>query len=130
MGKITGRCSMVLLLLMSVQGYAHHGPGIYDLNKTVSVTGPVALFRFINPHVLIYLTVTNEDGPDIQWAGEMTSPNRLARMSLGNVKWHKELLKPGDVITVTGNPARNGAPALLLNKVEDAEGNVLSGRGR
>jgi hypothetical protein len=39
-------------------------------------------------------------------------------------------LKPGDVVTLTGRPARNGAPALLLSAVQDAEGNVLTSTGR
>jgi hypothetical protein len=53
----------------------------------------------------------------------------MARLG-GAVKWHKDLLKPGDVVTLTGRPARNGAPALLLTTVEDSDGNVLTGAGR
>jgi hypothetical protein len=50
-------------------------------------------------------------------------------MQLGNVKWHKDVLKPGDRITLTGNPARNGAPALFLTRVVDAAGTPLVGGG-
>ena len=47
-------------------------------------------FQFVNPHVLIYLTVKGDDGKEVQWGGELTSPNRLARMG-GAVKWHQSI---------------------------------------
>jgi len=119
----------VAILLAGAQAAAHHGPGLYDRTKSVSVTGRVTQFRFMNPHVLIYVAAAGEDGREIVWSGELTSPNRLAR-SATPVDWHKDLLKPGDVVTLSGNPAQNGAPALLLNRVLDGEGNVLTATGR
>jgi hypothetical protein len=108
---------------------AHHGQSAYDLEQSVTVTGTVTEFQFVNPHVLIYVSTTDAKGSERVWAGELTSPNRMARLG-GAVKWHKDLLKPGDVVTLTGRPARNGAPALLLTTVEDSDGNVLTGAGR
>ena len=49
----------------------------------------------MNPHVLVYMTVKGDDGKEVQWGGELTSPNRLARDARA-VKWHKSILKPGD----------------------------------
>jgi hypothetical protein len=102
--------------LFATMAFAHHGAGAYDTGKTVTVTGSVTQFRFINPHVLIYANVTGDDGSVVEWSGELTSPNRLARGD-GNVKWTKDILQPGDKIELTGNPARNGAPTLRLQKV-------------
>jgi hypothetical protein len=120
---------LAAVLFPAVQGAAHHGPGAYDSAQTVTVKGTVTEFHFVNPHVLIYIAAVDADGRERVWAGELTSPNRMARMG-GDVKWHKDLLRPGDVVTLTGRPARNGAPAILLMAVEDAEGNVLTGTGR
>ena len=117
-------------VLMSNTLFAHHGAGVYDREQSVTHTGSVTQFHFVNPHVLIYIAVEQEDGTTVEWSGELTSPNRLARMGLGDVRWHKDLLHPGDVITLTGNPARNGAPALLLNTVQSADGTTLIGSGR
>jgi hypothetical protein len=108
---------------------AHHGASAYDLEEFVTVTGHVTEFQFVNPHVLIYVAATGADGRERVWAGELTSPNRMARLG-GAVKWHKNLLEPGDVVTLTGRPARNGAPALLLTAVRDSAGNLLTGTGR
>ena len=114
--------------LIGVHATAHHGGAAYDSTRTVTVTGPVTDFKFVNPHVLISIAVTGEDGEVVEWTGELTSPNRLARMAQpGSVRWHKEILKPGDVIELTGNPAASGAPALRLHKVIDATGRVLIG---
>ncbi len=48
----------------------------------------------------------------------------------GEVAWHKDLLQPGDTLTLTGNPARNGAPAMFLNRVVAEDGRVLAASGR
>jgi hypothetical protein len=103
---------------------AHHGAGVFEPEKKVTVQGTVTDFQFVNPHVLIYLAVKGGDGKEVKWGGELTSPNRLARMG-GAVKWHKEILKPGDSIAVTGHPARNGAPMMDITKIVDSAGAVL-----
>jgi len=107
---------------------AHHGGAAYDSDRTITVTGTVTDFKFVNPHVLIYVAVTGEDGEVVEWSGELTSPNRLARMAEpGSVRWHKEILRPGDTIELTGNPAVSGAPALRLHRVVDGTGTAIIG---
>jgi len=106
----------------------HHGGAAYDSSQTITVTGKVTEFKFVNPHVLISIAVTGSDGQVVEWSGELTSPNRLARMAQpGSVRWTKEILKPGDEIELTGNPAVSGAPALRLQKVVDATGTAIIG---
>jgi hypothetical protein len=103
---------------------AHHGAGVFEPEKKVTVEGTVTDFQFVNPHVLVYMTVKGDGGKQVQWGGELTSPNRLARDARA-VKWHKEIIKPGDIITMTGHPARNGAPMMDILKIVDAQGTVL-----
>ena len=118
----------VLALIVSAPLAAHHGAAIYDQSKSVTVTGTVTQFRFVNPHVLIFANVTGQDGKTVEWSGELTSPTRLARGEEGGgVKWTRDILKPGDKITLTGSPARNGAPALVLRQVVAGDGRVLVG---
>lgn len=109
---------------------AHHGAAPYDNTSTKTVIGTVTDFRFFNPHVLIYIDVLQDNGETINWSGELTSPNRLARAAggaSGNVNWSRDILLPGDVIELSGNPARNGAPSLRLRQVIDAKGITLVG---
>jgi hypothetical protein len=114
--------------LVGARALAHHGAAAYDNDQIVTVTGAVTDFKFVNPHVLIYVAVTGDNGDVIEWSGELTSPNRLARMAQpGTVRWHREILKPGDVIELTGNPAASGAPSLRLHKVVDSTGTAIIG---
>lgn len=111
-------------LLAAMHAAAHHGAGVFEPEKKVTVMGKVTDFQFVNPHVLVYMSVQGDDGKQVQWGGELTSPNRLARDARA-VKWHKTILKPGDTITVTGHPARNGAPMMDILKIVDGQGVVL-----
>ena len=117
---------LIALSAIALPLFAHHGPGIFDSSDTVTVTGTVTEFQFVNPHVLIFLEVVDEQGNRVQWGGELTSPNRLARMGTA-VKWHRNILEPGQRIEMTGHPARNGAPALSVTRIIDTEGLVLIG---
>jgi hypothetical protein len=103
---------------------AHHGGAVFEPETQTTIVGIVDEFQFVNPHVLVYLAVRSDDGKETRWGGELTSPNRLARLE-GAVKWHKAILKPGDRITMTGRAARNGAPAMAVTKIVDAAGVVL-----
>ena len=111
---------------------AHHGGAVYDSSRTVTVRGSVTKFNFVFPHTLVYIAVTEPDGATREWSGELTTPNRLARGVGGggsstSIKWTANTLLPGDVIALTGNPARNGAPSMRIMRLEDANGRALIG---
>ncbi len=128
------RCAAILItgLLASVSVSAHHGGALYDGSQSITVQGPVTQFKFVFPHTLIYIAVEGEDGQTVEWSGELTTPNRLARGIVGGttstpIKWTANTLLPGDVISLTGNPARNGAPSMRILGVIDAAGRALIG---
>ena len=128
-GKIVSvSLSITGLAFFASGAWAHHGGAAYDGSETITVTGAVTKFEFINPHVLIYIAVMEEDGDAVEWSGELTTPLRLARMGReGVVQWSKDILQPGDEITLSGNPARSGAPSLRLRRVIDSHGVALIG---
>ncbi len=101
------------LLSLSVPSYGHHGTAIvYDLTQSITISGTVIDFRFVNPHTLIYLDVRGEDGKVVSWLGGLSSHTSLSRSE----GWTKETLKPGDEISVTGAPARDGAPSVWVQQ--------------
>ena len=128
---MNGRVAKSLLfgsaLIISAVATAHHGGAAYDGSETVEVVGKVTRFEFVNPHVLIYASVTDGEGNTVEWSGELTSPNRLARSERSTVRWHKDIFQPGDDITLIGNPARSGAPSLRLQEVLNADGTKMIG---
>jgi hypothetical protein len=108
------------LLLIASPILAHHGTSPYDSTKLTTVKGTVTNFEFINPHVEIYVEVKGENGKVEKWVGEANSPNVLTRHG-----WSREIIRPGDQITVIGNRAKNGTFMLRLQKVVLADGREL-----
>ncbi|PYU27097.1 MAG: hypothetical protein DMG30_00425 [Acidobacteria bacterium] len=117
--------SLGILLTLSGTAFAHHGSAAYDMSKTVTVTGTVTDFQFVNPHVLIAMDVKDSSGKVEKWQGELTSPNHLAR-----VGWTKSTLKPGDEVTLTGGAAKSGSPTMWIRKItKDGQEVSLGGGG-
>ena len=111
---------VVGLLTLANVAFAHHGTANYDTSKTVTVKGSVTDFQFINPHVIIIMDGKDESGKTEKWQGELTSPNRLSRAG-----WTKSSIKPGDIITLSGDPSKSGSPEIWIQKVMLASGEEL-----
>jgi hypothetical protein len=96
---------------------AHHGTGgIYDMGKSVTLKGSVTMFKFVNPHVLVYFDVPDKKGV-VNWTGEGPSVNNWTRTG-----WSRTSLKAGDQVTVTLFPARDGKPEGVVHKIVTASG--------
>jgi Family of unknown function (DUF6152) len=108
------------VLLVSAPLVAHHGAAAFDVTKMITVKGTVTDFQYVNPHVQVYFDAKNDKGEAEAWQGELTAPNKLSRAG-----WSKRTLKPGDSITVTGNPATNGAHTLWIRKLIGPDGESL-----
>ena len=125
--KNTRLASVVLIaifLMGSSAAFAHHGTANYDTTKSITVKGPATSFQFINPHVTISMDVKDDKGKIQNWQGALTSPNRLTRTG-----WTKDSIKPGDVITISGFPAKSGSPEIWIQKVVLAGGQELDTGG-
>ena len=85
---------------------AHHSfSSEFDIGQPVEITGTVTEIEWTNPHAWVHIETTGDDGNRTQWAVELLGVNSLARSGLT-----RRVLKPGDVITVSGFRARNGTP--------------------
>ena len=113
----------ILFAILFVSGsvLAHHGEANYDTSKIVTVKGTVTEFKFINPHVQIFLDVKNDKGEIEKWAGEARSPSMLERLG----GWDLHTIKIGDVITASGHQTRNGSNFLRLMKVVLPDGREM-----
>jgi len=102
------------LLFLSLPSFSHHGSNIvYDLNQTITISGNVTDFQFVNPHTLIFFDVTADDGTVVGWLGGLPSSIGLGR----NEGWNRDTIKPGDEISITGAPARGDAPSVWVEQV-------------
>src|SRR6266513_2187227 len=63
---------------------AHHGFDTeYDANKKVKFTGVVTKIEWLNPHMRVYIDVTDTNGNLTNWNLELTSPNTVRRQGWG-----------------------------------------------
>lgn len=114
------------LFLSSSPILAHHSPAEFDGTKTVSLKGTVTQFDWNNPHAYIFLEGKNDKGDVEKWAAELGTLGVLSRLN-----WRRDTVKPGDQITVYGNPARDGRLLMRLLKVVLPNGQeLLSGRAQ
>jgi hypothetical protein len=115
-----------VMLAFCASTFAHHGNAAYDLDKPITLKGTVTEFVWANPQVQIYFDVKDHKPRVVHWACETVSPGMLSRIG-----WTKEELKPGEEISITLGPAKNGSPVGFALKIVLANGTELKlGQGR
>jgi hypothetical protein len=120
------RVPTAVALLLAAAGSsasAHHNSvPIYDFSRSLTINGTVTEFRFLNPHARIHLAVADSTGVARVWLAE--GANAIALRLNG---WTGSEMKPGDRITVTGAPSRDGSPRVEWTEITLADGRVLGG---
>ena len=112
------------VLIVSVPLFAHHGNAVFDLGKKLTLKGTVTEWFWANPHCFLSLDVKGDDGQVVHWVVEAQSgPNILP---LG---FTKQSFKPGDEVTATLEPVKNGRPLGRMLRVVLPNGTTLSTGG-
>src|SRR5213596_464135 len=71
-------------LFLALPAIAHHGFDTeYDANKKVKLSGVVTKVEWLNPHMRVYIDVTDANGNVTNWNLELTSPNTVRRQGWG-----------------------------------------------
>ena len=118
--------SVALLLAATAPLGAHHSAAaLYDEGKTVTVQGVVTKVEWTNPHVYVYIDVKDANGQTVNWSLEGASPIALYRDGV-----RKDSLKNGDVVTVTGSPARSVEHLAEIKSITFADGRKAFDRSR
>ena len=121
----------VILALSAVPSFAHHSFAAgYDQNKTLTLTGRVVKFDWVNPHPWITIEVTGRDGTKALWEGQAKS---VSVLSGGG--WTRPMAegmaKAGEVVTMRGYASKNGSLhlyALDLTRSDRKTVLILSGQ--
>ena len=111
------------LLTISVPLLAHHGAAAYDTAKKITVKGTVTEWFWANPHCFLRFDVTDDKGNVAHWAAETSNPSDMVHLG-----WSKQSFKPGDEVTVTVEPVKNGLPIGRIEQVALANGQILKAR--
>jgi len=116
--------AVLLAAVIAVPLSAHHSwPVSYE--KQVTVKGTVMDFTWENPHPMITLEVTTDEGKVEKWLVGGPAINRME----GN-GWTKTTVKRGDVITGTGYQFSDGQKIIRLERVVLADGKEMRLYGR
>jgi hypothetical protein len=112
LGLLTGGALPVL---------AHHSfAAEYDTSKPVVMTGKFVKMDWTNPHSWVYFTVTDADGKAQEWRAETPPPNAMVRAGM-----RPSMLHAGDVITLSGNLAKDGSNLMWCGMVKFPNGAVI-----
>jgi hypothetical protein len=110
-------------LASAAPALAHHSFAMFDQSKQISISGTVKDFQYTNPHSWVIVTVLGADGKQTDWGFESEGPSTLLRSGIKHSS-----ISPGDKVTATAVPMRDGRPAGSLIKITKADGSVVTFR--
>lgn len=105
------------ILALALPALAHHSGAMFESEVTLTMSGHVTKFDYVNPHSWLYVNVDNEDGTVTEWGFELDAPPRLRRLGVSPRFW-----EPGDTITLKTRPLKDGRPAGFLVGAVNADG--------
>ena len=114
------------MFCFTVPAIAHHGFDTeYDANKKFTFTGVVQKVEWQNPHMRVYVDVTDGTGKVTTWNMEMTSPNTVRRQG-----WRPNDLLQGEKVTFTtfgGKVVETRGSLVSIKKVSDGRELFVAG---
>ena len=112
----------ILAMLSTIPlAQAHHSAAVfYNNSEAITLTGEVGRFNFRNPHAIVELLVTNENGEVERWTCETSAPSALRRRG-----WSQQSMAIGETITLEGIRARDGSLLMRITKATKADGTVI-----
>jgi len=115
---------LLAVLAVAAPTMAHHSlVGEFDTSVSFELRGAITEVEWTNPHIWLYLDVTEEDGTVAKWQCEMGSPNQLIRQG-----WAKEDLPLATVIRANANPARDGTNTCSTRRITLDDGTPVFSR--
>lgn len=117
-------CLLIFALILAGATSAHHAvQAQFDVHKKITIAGTVVKVEWINPHSYLTVDAKDSDGKVQRWAFEMVGPGALHRSGMSRAD--RGGLKPGDQITVSGLPAKDGSSTGFLQELTFPDGRVF-----
>lgn len=108
------------VLVASLPAIAHHSFAPFNTDREIEVTGTATEFEWSNPHSYVHLDVKGEKGDVEKWVAELTGLPMLVRAG-----WSKDVVKPGDRVTIHGYRARDGRTFMVIHTMTLPDGREL-----
>lgn len=91
---------------------AHHGGASFDTGKELTLQGTVTEWIWANPHCFLKFDAKDDTGTVRNWVVETGNPTDMSRSG-----WARTSFKVGDMVTVTLQPVKSGAPVGRIRSV-------------
>ena len=92
---------------------AHHSvPAMYDTRREIRIAGAIVQVGFVNPHPFLIVDVRGSDGIE-RWTLEMDN-----RSELTEAGFTPTTLRPGDQVSIAGNPAWREARHMYIMRLD------------
>jgi hypothetical protein len=115
--RLIGVAILAIAVLCAV-ATAHHSFSMFDKEKMITISGTLKEFEWTNPHCWLHVTTTDAaTGKMVDWAFEMGSVTQIAAQG-----WKVDTVKPGDKITISGHPLKDGSRGGQYRSVKLADG--------
>jgi len=109
---------VIALAAPAVGASAHHAfAPVYDAQRIVTVQGVVTEFRFINPHAMMSIDVTDDTGKMVKWTVEFDGV-----LNLTEGGWTERSIVVGERLTVSGNPTHTNSSRMFFRRLVRADG--------
>jgi hypothetical protein len=99
---------------------AHHGASGYDNSKMTILKATVTEFVWMNPHSQVKFDTVDDKGAVTHWNIEAPPPTMLTERG-----WNRSSLKPGMLVTMHFNAAKNGTPVGIMRRAVMPDGKDL-----
>lgn len=109
----------LVLGLVATAGQAHHSGAIYNEASPITLEGVLTELEWVNPHVLMYVSVKGADGTTTKWTVESNVPAGLRNAGLPKRRLEEAL---GTTVKVYLSPAKDGTPLGFFNGMDFADG--------
>jgi hypothetical protein len=113
---------VMIFVAAAASSYAHHAQApFFDQERTVELRGTVVRWTFRNPHPVLEVEVSGDNGEKVIWAVQFAPATVLAKRG-----WTDQTFRPGDAVVATGHPSRAaGTYGLEHRNLERADGSPI-----
>lgn len=112
--------ALAVMLVSAQDASAHHSFAMFDRDKSITYQGVVSVWENVNPHAILWIYINDASGKPQLWGLEGPGPQILLRHGMD-----KNAVQPGDKITVTINPLKDGRKGGNLEKFVLANGKTV-----
>jgi hypothetical protein len=103
---------VVFATLVAAPALAHHGFGLFQMDRFVDYSGTLTKLELVNPHSYLYFDAVGVDGKTVAMRCEMRAATLIKRSG-----WKTEEFVPGRRVEIHAHPHRDDSQSCYLESI-------------